>query len=100
MKCRQLRLEFDTDYGINKRTGWSVICEGNVLVQFVPFFRALLLFVRCATMGHPYARDFDEWQKRCKQIDRRDFSTLMELGFQRSEIDKMTPSQIRILVSK
>lgn len=30
----QFSLEFDRDYGISHRTGWSVIYNGCVIVQF------------------------------------------------------------------
>jgi hypothetical protein len=29
-----IRLEFDRDYGMSKRTGWSVSVDGSVLVEF------------------------------------------------------------------
>lgn len=31
---RSFRLEFDVNYGIDRKTGWSVICDGRVIVQF------------------------------------------------------------------
>ena len=36
--CRQrrigFRLDYDVDYGIDRREGWSVIVDGRVIVQF------------------------------------------------------------------
>lgn len=31
---RQFSLDYDTDYGFDKRTGWSVVIDGVVLSQF------------------------------------------------------------------
>lgn len=28
------RLEYDVDYGIDRKTGWSVVIDGSVVVQF------------------------------------------------------------------
>lgn len=33
---KELRIEFDTDYGIDKKTGWSVTMDGAVVIQFAP----------------------------------------------------------------
>lgn len=30
------RLEYDVDYGIDRRAGWSVTVNGSVIVQFAP----------------------------------------------------------------
>lgn len=30
------RLEHDVDYGIDRKSGWSVIVSGSVIVQFAP----------------------------------------------------------------
>lgn len=30
------RLEYDVDYGIDRRSGWSVTVNGSVIVQFAP----------------------------------------------------------------
>lgn len=38
-------LHFDTDYGMDRRSGWSVVIECCVLVQFVSFWTALRTFV-------------------------------------------------------
>lgn len=34
---KQLRIDFDTNYGINKRTGWSIAVNGSYLVQLERF---------------------------------------------------------------
>lgn len=31
---KSFRLEYDSDYGIDHRSGWSVVVEGSVVVQF------------------------------------------------------------------
>ena len=33
-------LQWDRDYGMNKRTGWTAVYRGSVLVQFVSLHRA------------------------------------------------------------
>ena len=38
-------LEFDRDYGIDKRTGWHVVHKGGFEVQFVSFWRALCVLL-------------------------------------------------------
>jgi hypothetical protein len=35
------RLEYDRDYGINRRSGWTAVVDGSVLTQFVTLWRAL-----------------------------------------------------------
>ncbi len=37
---KSLRFEFDADYGIDKRTGWTVSVDGSMLVQFGSFDEA------------------------------------------------------------
>ena len=34
---RQFKLEWDREYGINKRTGWSIVVDGSVIVQLERF---------------------------------------------------------------
>ena len=31
---KQFSLEYDEDYGADKRTGWTVVMDGRVVVQF------------------------------------------------------------------
>jgi hypothetical protein len=31
---RQLRIDFDHEYGISQRTGWSIVVDGSYCVQF------------------------------------------------------------------
>ena len=38
---QSFRLEFDTDYGIDKRTGWTVTVNGSILCELVPFEQAM-----------------------------------------------------------
>jgi hypothetical protein len=42
----RLGLDFDRDYGIDRRTGWSAVYDGSVVVQFVSFGRALVELLR------------------------------------------------------
>lgn len=39
---KSLRIEYDTDYGIDKRTGWSATVDGVVVVQFEVSMMAML----------------------------------------------------------
>ena len=41
MGVRSFRLGYDRDYGIDRRSGWSVVVDGVVVVQFVSLLRAL-----------------------------------------------------------
>ena len=34
---KNFRLEFDRDYGIDKRTGWSIVVNGCFVVQLEPW---------------------------------------------------------------
>ena len=43
MKPRQLH--YDVNYGIDRRSGWSAIVDGVVVVQFVSVWHALFAFV-------------------------------------------------------
>jgi hypothetical protein len=49
-------LQYDRDYGIDRRSGWSVVSYGRVVVQFVSLPRALWVAVRCWL----FDRDEDE----------------------------------------
>ena len=40
-------LEFDRDYGHDRRTGWSCVWRGVVVVQFVTGARALRTLLWC-----------------------------------------------------
>lgn len=42
---RQRSLEYRFEYGLDKRTGWTAVVDGRVIVQFVSFWRALWVFV-------------------------------------------------------
>lgn len=42
----RLGLDFDRGYGLDRRTGWSAIVDGRVVVQFVSLPRALWALVR------------------------------------------------------
>jgi hypothetical protein len=35
-RVKSFGLDYDTDYGVKKRTGWSVHINGRVMVQFHP----------------------------------------------------------------
>lgn len=37
VEVNRLQVEFDRDYGIGKRTGWSVAWEGSYAVQLEPW---------------------------------------------------------------
>jgi len=52
-----LRIDFDTDYGIDHRKGWTIIVNGMVIVQFR---RTLIgaLFVTWRRWQR-YVRDFE-----------------------------------------
>ena len=40
-------LNFDRDYGMDRRTGWTAVADGCVLnPQFVPLHRAIVALVR------------------------------------------------------
>lgn len=40
-------LEFDRDYGCDKRTGWTVIYDGSVVIELEPsLFKAIVKGVR------------------------------------------------------
>lgn len=39
-------LHHDRDYGVSKRTGWSAVWDGSVMVQFVSLPRALWVLAR------------------------------------------------------
>ena len=40
--CRQVRLDYDHEYGIHQRSGWSVALDGHYVVQLEPsLLRAL-----------------------------------------------------------
>lgn len=41
-------LDYDTEYGIDRRTGWTAVWRGSVGRQFVSFGAALLDLVRMA----------------------------------------------------
>ena len=34
MKLKSFALQYDRDYGIDRRSGWSVVVDGSVAVQF------------------------------------------------------------------
>lgn len=34
---KQFKVEWDRDYGINKRTGWSIVVDGSFVVQLERF---------------------------------------------------------------
>ena len=42
-------LHFDRDYGIDKRTGWTVVVDGCVKEQFVPLRSAVRSLARRIT---------------------------------------------------
>jgi hypothetical protein len=33
--CREFRLEYDADYGIDRRSGWSVVIDGSVVAELM-----------------------------------------------------------------
>lgn len=42
---RQFSLEYDTDYGSDHRSGWTVVVDGSVLVQLTSLRACLVAFV-------------------------------------------------------
>jgi len=44
-------LQWDRDYGIDKRTGWTALHRGRVLVQFVSLPRAVEALVVSLSRG-------------------------------------------------
>ena len=44
-------LQWDRDYGIDKRTGWTAIHTGRVLVQFASLPRAIEALIVSITRG-------------------------------------------------
>ena len=38
---RSLRLEYDRDYGIDHRSGWTAVYDGRVVVQLTSLWRAV-----------------------------------------------------------
>ena len=36
-----IKIEYDKDYGIDKKTGWSVSMDGSIICQFKSFFVAM-----------------------------------------------------------
>ena len=47
-------IEYDTDYGMDKRSGWTFWWNGSVVVEFEPLVRALWV-------GWRRAREYDSW---------------------------------------
>lgn len=45
-------LDYDTDYGIDERTGWSAHYDGHYLVQFVPLPHALRALAGAWLLDH------------------------------------------------
>jgi hypothetical protein len=41
LRLGHLQLDYDRNYGIKRRTGWSVSVRGSYVVQFVGLFAAL-----------------------------------------------------------
>jgi len=42
---KPFQIHYDKDYGIHRRTGWSIIYDGKVVVTVVPsFFKAMYLW--------------------------------------------------------
>lgn len=37
LRQRKIRVDYDTEYGIEQRTGWSVAINGSYIVQFERF---------------------------------------------------------------
>ena len=49
-----VRVDFDRDYGIENRTGWSLSVNGSYLLQFVSLLRVLVrLFAEVAKSVGP-----------------------------------------------
>lgn len=40
--CRQFRLEYDRDYGVARRSGWTVVVDGMVVVELMETPQAAL----------------------------------------------------------
>ena len=41
IKVRQLSIKYDTDYGIDKRSGWTSTINGHTQTQFVSLWESL-----------------------------------------------------------
>lgn len=52
LRPRTFRLEFDTDYGINKRTGWTVCINAHCLVQFAATAPRAICLAALKAVGH------------------------------------------------
>lgn len=59
---RQIKLEWDHSYGIDKRSGWTVTINGCVVVQLSPLWVALWK----GWKGYLYER---RWQMECARED-------------------------------
>lgn len=55
--CRQVRLDYDHEYGIQQRSGWSVALDGHYVVQLEPsLLRALWVAWRYTRNREPNAK--------------------------------------------
>lgn len=50
------KLEYDRDYGVDGRRGWTAVVEGIVAVQFVSLRRALCAMAREARAWRSFRR--------------------------------------------
>lgn len=54
---KQFSLTFDRNYGISRRTGWTVVYDGSVIEQFVSFRRALWLWLKLCCGWRPWEEE-------------------------------------------
>lgn len=43
LKLKHITIDYDTNYGIDKRTGWSIAVDGSYILQFERFLLIALL---------------------------------------------------------
>lgn len=56
--CRQVRLDYNHEYGIQQRSGWSVALDGHYVVRLEPsLLRALWVAWRYTRNREPNGKD-------------------------------------------
>lgn len=48
---KSFQLHYDQDYGIDHKSGWSVIYDGIVVNQFTNFYSVLFTLIKCLLIG-------------------------------------------------
>lgn len=46
LKIGRFKLEYDTDYGMDHRHGWTTVIDGCVVAELCPLWRTILKTVR------------------------------------------------------